>query len=166
MPAGLLLAALVAATAGVVAWLERDVRRRGEPRSVMLVASVLLAFGWAYAVISAVIEHVWPMGVAPGLALVIGVPVALAGAWLVAAGEAPVNDRPRPRRRLPRSRHPDSAGATLLLAGIAISGRSGLACLLSTAFAGFALLYAHIESRVVERRTRDRRTQGRPARER
>ncbi len=49
MPAGLLLAALVAATAGVVAWLERDVRRRGEPRSVMLVASVLLAFGWAYA---------------------------------------------------------------------------------------------------------------------
>ena len=75
MPAGLLLAALVAATAGVVAWLERDVRRRGEPRSVMLVASVLLAFGWAYAVISAVIERVWPMGVAPELALVIGVQI-------------------------------------------------------------------------------------------
>lgn len=156
------LAAMVVVLASVAAMAAvRDWRRTGQLRGPTVV--VVYAF-WVSLIISVVLaawRHVWPLPVASPLAWSVGVLLALVGVGMNAAGM----DRFGSAAKVSGldtgelvtegiyrwSRNPQYVGSGLLLAAIALAGRSGAGLALTAVYIVGMRLYVPFEERHLER---------------
>lgn len=158
----ILLGALGGLTIALLRWTSDEYEREGRLSEGAVMAGYALVVLHALVTLVAAISGVWlvddvpaPVAVAVGLllvaagmALVVWSARALGG-WRRVTGQ--VVDRLVESGPYARLRHPQYVGWALVLLGVAVCGRSGLALALAAAFAVGAVFFARVEDQHLAR---------------